>query len=288
MVKNSRGIRILRLESLEEMVEVERLQGIIWGYGRKDFDFPYPARALFALSESGGLVNAAVNEGQVVGFSVSWIGRVKSIGGIYLHSQLLGVLKEFRGREIGFELKMHQREYALSNDINLIRWTFDPLLAPNARLNLHKLGAYSIRFQTEYYGKLRSQLVHGSSDRLWAEWDVSLKGARRNPEENSNKLYDHTIFQAVLCENRLVCGVNIRVPVDLLLDSEMPEVLIEIPSRISEVAEAGQGLIAGWRKTIREALTYYLNRDYVVDDFIVGPQEPEQQVFYHLSRRFHL
>ncbi|MFL7871947.1 MAG: hypothetical protein AB8I58_24170, partial [Anaerolineales bacterium] len=45
-----------------------------WGYGSKGFDSVYPARALFALSESGGFISGAYIRDKLVAFSAAWIG----------------------------------------------------------------------------------------------------------------------------------------------------------------------------------------------------------------------
>ena len=47
----------------------------------------------------------------------------------------------------------------MAQGIAIIRWTFDPLLARNAHLNVHKLGAICDRFARNYYGPMTDILI---------------------------------------------------------------------------------------------------------------------------------
>ncbi|MFQ5931513.1 MAG: hypothetical protein ACE5MM_03810, partial [Nitrospiraceae bacterium] len=73
--------------NIREAVELVDLQRKIWGYGRPDADLPYPARALFAISESGGHVAVASLENTPVGFSLAWTAMNRVSKKPYLHSQ---------------------------------------------------------------------------------------------------------------------------------------------------------------------------------------------------------
>src|SRR5437879_12740340 len=60
---------------------------------------------------------------------------------------------------------------ALSQDILLIDWTFDPLEMLNAHFNLNRLGAICRRYLPNLYGITTSPLHRGlATDRLVAEW----------------------------------------------------------------------------------------------------------------------
>jgi len=279
--------RIVRIRSVEEMSAIENLQKEIWGYGKRGFDSIYPARALFSFSESGGLVAGAVFRDRLVGFSVSWIGRMEDSGEFYLQSQLLGVLNDFRGLDIGYRLKLFQREFAVSRNITRIRWTFDPIQLPNARLNLHKLGAVCRRFRPDYYGNLRSSLVHGSSDRLWAEWFVSSPRVIRRLANCAEESPLQSAHRVIRCESRTYGELALRVPVDLDRSLDSSEVLIEIPSLLPEIVKRDRPLLEEWRSAIREALDCYLDCGYIIDDLSKSPAEGDggDLHFYHLTRQ---
>jgi predicted GNAT superfamily acetyltransferase len=94
----------------------------------------------------------------------------------YLHSHMTGVLPEYRDRKIGRSLKLFQREEALSRDIRLIEWTFDPLETRNAHFNLNRLGAIVRTYIPNFYGVTTSPLHRNlPTDRLLAEWHLDSK-----------------------------------------------------------------------------------------------------------------
>jgi len=55
-------------------------------------------------------------------------------------SHMAGGVAEEQSRGIGMQLKLLQRERALSAGLDLVQWTYDPLQAMNAHLNFSKLG----------------------------------------------------------------------------------------------------------------------------------------------------
>jgi predicted GNAT superfamily acetyltransferase len=70
-------------------------------------------------------------------------------------------------------LKLFQREEALSRNIRLICWTFDPLEFRNAYFNLNRLGAICRTYLPNFYGVTTSPLHRGlPTDRLLAEWHL--------------------------------------------------------------------------------------------------------------------
>jgi len=91
-----------------------------------------------------------------------------------LHSNMMGVRPECQNYGIGRQLKLAQREEALSRGIDLVEWTFDPLEVRNARINLELLGAICRTYLVNVYGVTSSRL-HGGlpTDRLVAEWHLN-------------------------------------------------------------------------------------------------------------------
>ena len=52
-------------------------------------------------------------------------------------------------------LERAQWQMVRNQDIDLITWTFDPLMSHNARLNISNLGAVCNTFLPNEYGELR-------------------------------------------------------------------------------------------------------------------------------------
>src|SRR5689334_2092134 len=52
-------------------------------------------------------------------------------------------------------------------------WTFDPMQAVNAHLNLRRLGGVATHFYEDFYGRTSSALHHGlPTDRLLVRWQL--------------------------------------------------------------------------------------------------------------------
>lgn len=93
--------------------------------------------------------------------------------GLHLHSHLAAVLPHAQGRGIGRALKRHQRAWCLDHGIEVVTWTFDPLVRENARFNLHHLGAAGDRYIVDLYGAMDDEINRGQpSDRLLVRWDL--------------------------------------------------------------------------------------------------------------------
>lgn len=256
------NVEYRQLRSLAEMAEIEHLQEVIWGYGRRgDSPLPYPARCLFEFSESGGHIGGAYdNQSQMIGFSAGWLGRESPNQPLYLHSQLVGVAESYRDKGIGFALKMHQRNYALSVGVSVIKWTFDPLQFRNAFLNLHKLGAQAKTFAPNYFGFLRgTQNKTFATDRLWAIWNLTIQSSERSIREIKS------LREAV----ELLPGVEEpRCSIDLGINEA--SFTLTIPSIIPTYRKSNPELFQYWQSQLREAMIHYLPR-YSVTDALKEP-----------------
>src|SRR5690348_4439202 len=106
-----------------EFAEAVRLQKEIWGF--PDLEL-LPVRFFVVASRIGGQTLGAFDGARMAGFLLAIPGIKKDTGTPYLHSHMLGVLKDFRDAGVGRLLKSAQREDALTRGIPLIEWTFDP------------------------------------------------------------------------------------------------------------------------------------------------------------------
>src|SRR5438067_1084828 len=94
-----------------------------------------------------------------------------------IESQLLGVLPEYRERQIGFGLKRLQADLARREGISLVNWTVDPLQFANARFNFSRLGAVAFDFYPSFY-EFRNQLNRVPASRLGITWLVGSARVR--------------------------------------------------------------------------------------------------------------
>jgi predicted GNAT superfamily acetyltransferase len=167
-------LEIRALVEHAEFADAIKLQQIIWGFD--DIDV-LPLRLFVTATKIGGQVFGAYNGARMIGFCLAIPGikaDPKKGNQSYLHSHMLGVLKEYRDSGVGRLLKLKQREDALSRGIGLLEWTFDPLEIKNAYFNIERLGATVRRFVLNQYGTTSSKL-HGGlpTDRCVAEWHLA-------------------------------------------------------------------------------------------------------------------
>jgi predicted GNAT superfamily acetyltransferase len=162
-------IEVRPLTELAEFREAVRIQRIIWGF--EDLEL-LPVRLFVVAEKVGGQVLGAFDGGRLIGFCLA-IPGIRD-GQVYLHSHMLGVLKEYRDAGAGRLLKFAQREGALARGIDLIEWTFDPLDIKNAYFNIERLGVIVRRFVPNQYGITTSHLQAGlPTDRCIAEWHLT-------------------------------------------------------------------------------------------------------------------
>ena len=162
----SEQIEIRQCTSLEDFSACVSLQRVIW----REQDLEVVPDTLFVVAaHTGGQVLGAFDGGALVGFTLA-LPALRN-GAPYLHSHMTGVHSDYRDRGVGRALKLFQRDEALSRDIRLVEWTFDPLEMRNAHFNLNRLGAISRRYLPNLYGITSSPLHRGlATDRLVAEW----------------------------------------------------------------------------------------------------------------------
>jgi predicted GNAT superfamily acetyltransferase len=165
-------IEIRPLRELGEFAEAVKLQQIIWGF--EDIEL-LPVRLFVTAVKVGGQAFGAFHSGRMIGFCLAIPGIKNGAGNqSYLHSHMLGVLKEYRDAGVGRMLKLEQRKDALGRGIGLLEWTFDPLEIKNAYFNIERLGAIVRRFVLNQYGMTSSKLHAGlPTDRCVAEWQLA-------------------------------------------------------------------------------------------------------------------
>ena len=126
---------------------------------------------LQAMVHSGAYLSGAFIGEKCVGAAFAF---PATTGGIHLHSHMTAVLDNYRDQGIGFALKIDQWHWAKKNNYAEITWTFDPLVARNAKLNLIKLGVDISAYYPNFYGDMPDALNAGDeSDRVMASWKVA-------------------------------------------------------------------------------------------------------------------
>jgi predicted GNAT superfamily acetyltransferase len=239
-------VRLAR--SHAEFAACEALSRDIWGAAERNV---VPRELLLTIQLNGGLVHGAfLPDGQLVGFCFGFAGLRD--GQLRLCSHQLGVIPELRGAGIGIELKQAQRNDARRLGYPLVSWTFDPLEARNAYINLHRLGCIARLYDRNHYGQMEDELNRGlPSDRFEAEWWLDRPRARAPVGEPVVML-------------RLAGDEPIREAVDLATASA---VLIAVPQDFQAVKKRSLELAQRWRLESRAALEAALSAGMIAVDF---------------------
>jgi predicted GNAT superfamily acetyltransferase len=254
-------LTIRRVETLAEYQECVAIQEETWGPGFREL---VPPAILMASQKIGGVCAAAFTpRGRMLGFV---FGMTGVSGGVLVHwSDLLAVRAEARGARIGERLKRHQRELARAIGVRTMYWTFDPLVARNAHLNLVRLGARAVEYVPNMYGDNTGSPLHGAlaTDRFVAAWDL-VSGERSAPGPRR---------AGVLVNPVTAEGAPVLVAL-----SDAPVVRIAVPRDLDALSAEQR---ARWRAVTREAFLTYLGCGYEVVGF--RRNEGEERPSYELA-----
>ncbi len=252
------------------------MQVEVWGFS--EFEV-VPAAHLIAMHHYGGTCIGAFDGARMVGFVFGFPGW--EAGRPFHHSHMLAVLPEFRGKRVGEDLKWAQRERVLTQGLDLINWTFDPLQAPNANLNINRLGAVCRRYKVNLYGESHSPL-HGGipTDRFEAEWHLEsprVKTLSRGDAADAGPWDDLPLANRT---RRDTYGLLACEP-ELALDLDDEAIGIEVPLTITDLMERNRDSALNWRLQSRRLFQEYFGRGYVVEALHRG----EAAACYRLIKR---
>jgi predicted GNAT superfamily acetyltransferase len=257
------------------MGRVKALQRAVWPGSDVEI---VPAHLLLTVAHNGGMVAAAFdNDENCIGVVWGFLGLDERDARLKHCSHQLGVHPAYRNTGLGFALKQFQWRWGREHGIELITWTYDPLLARNAHLNIAKLGAVCNTYRRDEYGPLRDALNAGlPTDRFQVDWwlDTERVVARMEGVPGS----------APTIANRLESGAPIINPLDenteLCPDAE--RVLIEIPTDFLALKASDPGVALAWRLGTRRAFETLFAHHYTITDFI----REDDRALYVATRQF--
>lgn len=170
------ALEIRPLRSHPELRACVALQRATWG---EEFGECVPPAMLKVSQRIGGVTAGAFDAGgRLLGFIYGLTGVE---GGRLVHwSHMLAVHPEARNLGLGRRLKEYQRERVRELGVQRIYWTYDPLVARNAHLNLNRLGARVQDYVENMYGESSSPLHQSGTDRFVVAWEVDAP-AERSP-----------------------------------------------------------------------------------------------------------
>jgi predicted GNAT superfamily acetyltransferase len=245
-------IRIADIDAVDQMRQVEALEQEVWDIGDRDV---LPVTMLVATRAVGAILVGAWEGETLVGFAYGFPGIED--GRTTIHSHMLAVKATHRDRDLGYRLKLAQRERALALGVSEMTWTFDPLQSRNAWFNVAKLGVVADRYLADFYGDEHSSfLLSGGTDRLWARW---LLGSRRGSVAATD------VGDAAALVEVGADGVPRYLGLEGARGAEC--VAIRIPADVNALRRDDPGLAAAWREATRAAFTEAFAAGFAVEDF---------------------
>lgn len=243
------GLAIRPLGTLAEFRACVTLQEDVWGDG---FSEAVPVSLLQAACYVGGLAIGAFDHAQALLGFVFGLTGVQD-GRVVHWSHLLGVRASARNLGLGRRLKEAQRAELARRGIGEMLWTFDPLIAKNAHLNLNLLGARVVEFTPNMYGATSTPLHHGlPTDRFVVACSTSGPvPAHHGP------IPDAAAAPVLTLEPRRG---------DELADPRRPgpRIRLEVPADFPQLMSTSPDRAAQWHANVRTHLQWALARGYRV------------------------
>lgn len=274
-------IKIRPINTLTDLRKCHEIQRATWGFTDL-MVFPYTQ--LISAAHNGGVLLGAYDGPDLVGFVYGYLGMSGSK--LYLFSQRMGVLPSYQSKGIGMQLKLAQRDQMLRQGIDLIVWTYDPLLGKNATLNIEKLGGIVRHYARDIYGAVNNPLQVGlSTDRFLLEWELMSERVR----ERIRSTTPRPTADAWLQQNKhplanyVAWEGDLPRPVASDLELEDDVILVQIPPDLNAIKKVDLNLARGWRESTRDIFETYFWRGYTITGFArsLRPQMPN---LYKLER----
>src|SRR5438552_1327888 len=173
----SGDLEIREVSSIDEYDACIKLQREVFGLPDMEIS---PRRHLIVSREAGGWTLGAFQRQELVGFEHHLV-AVRDSDEIIGYSHMMAVAKDFQNKGVGARLKWAQRDRALREGRQFIKWTWDPMQARNAHFNINRLGVVVRNYADNFYGtdyltdpSQKADKAPGlQSDRLFANWNLA-------------------------------------------------------------------------------------------------------------------
>ena len=251
------------LSGVDDALHLQTVHAQIWGVIPGEI---VPAHIIITLAANGGMVLGAFDpagpdeSGGMVGFVLGWLGTT-SAGAIKHVSLIAGVLPAWRGRGIGVDLKLAQRDFLLAQGLTThVTWTYDPLQRVNGIFNIHRLGATCTTYKVNVYGTMTDDLNKGMpSDRFQVDWHVD------SPRVRHAITHGHIPLDWESSHLHRLPPNPTHAPT---LPADGSPVAIPLPASVSALQRDDPDGLLAWRLYLRTAMQQAFAAHYAVVDCV--------------------
>lgn len=269
------NIEIKRVNSLDDLREVQRVEEAVW-QGQASI----PIHQYYTAVENGGIIIGAYDHDKLIGFSYGFSGYRN--GFTYLCSHMLAFEDSYRKNGLGKHLKERQKEEALKQGYSMICWTFDPLETVNANLNIRKLRGITGKYLENHYGDMKDELNQGlATDRFLVEWWIKSDYVNEVDQYPTILWEENFSLLDVVLNDEGLPFVH-KNQLETFHDSHV-QWLVPVPDQFQALKKADLSLAVDWRMQTRKAFQLLLKSGYTAVDI---KHIPERKIcFYAFLKR---
>ncbi len=214
---------------------------------------------------TGVAIGAFDPDGALLGFVYGVTGLRR--GELAHWSHMLAVRSDARDRGIGRTLKLAQRRELGALGVRTMYWTYDPLVARNAHLNLNLLGATVDEYVQDMYGESDSLLHQLGTDRFIVRWTLGEDPVSRPPPQ----AHGPDEGPAALVWEPGTPGAA-WPPDAATASARAPDTIaVRIPPDIEALGARSPAEALAWRHSTRAAFSRFLP-GYRIRAFVRGPR----------------
>jgi predicted GNAT superfamily acetyltransferase len=283
-------IDIRPVEGWDELIQIEELQREIWTRDEREV---MPAHVFHALQYNGGALFGAFHGANMVGFALAVLATVEGLNHridqvaaarLKMYSVIAGVLPGFRDADVGYRLKLAQRDFAIRIGVRLITWTYDPLESRNGRFNIGKIGAVCRKYVRNFHGEMSGINAGLETDRFDVEWWVTSNRAKGRTGKNRKPLTLAPLLSggALLTNESSFNSQGLLEPPPNYVSRPSNLILVEIPADFQKIKKQDFSLALRWREHTRTLFENLFDSGFLVTDFVRHEDDENRPRSYYL------
>jgi predicted GNAT superfamily acetyltransferase len=283
-------IEIRPVQGWDELKQIETLQREIWTRDEREVT---PAHMFHALQYNGSALYGAFDGVKMIGFTLAVLATVEGLdhridqvaaARLKMYSAMAGVLPGYRDSDVGYHLKLAQKDFATRIGVRLITWTYDPLESRNGRFNIGKIGAICHTYIRNFHGEMSGINSGLDTDRFDVEWWITSNRAKGRTEQNRKPLSLQSLLSggALLTNESTFNRNGLLEPPPNYISHPSNLILVEIPANFQEIKERDFALAVRWREHTRTLFENLFDSGFLVTDFVRHSDEEDRPRSYYL------